>query len=60
MDSKVIRQNWKDAFATADAPKVEDLWDGVPVDEAWDERPFNLRSGDDSENVRVKAKLDAG
>ena len=30
------RQGWKAVFANAGAPDVEDLWQGVPHDEAWD------------------------
>jgi len=32
-----VRQGWKEAFARAGAPDNEDLWQGVPHDEAWDE-----------------------
>jgi antitoxin MazE len=32
-----VRQGWKEAFARAGAPDSEDLWQGVPQDEAWDE-----------------------
>jgi len=32
-----VRQGWKEAFARASAPDSEDLWQGVPHDEAWDE-----------------------
>jgi antitoxin MazE len=32
-----VRQGWKEAFARAGAPDAEDLWQGVPLDEAWDE-----------------------
>lgn len=31
-----VRQGWKAAFARAGAPDTEDLWQGVPHDEAWD------------------------
>jgi antitoxin MazE len=31
-----VRQGWKEAFANAGAPAAEDLWQGVPHDEAWD------------------------
>jgi len=31
-----VRHGWKDAFANAGAPDTEDLWHGVPHDEAWD------------------------
>ena len=30
------REGWKLAFAKAGAPDIEDLWHGVPHDEAWD------------------------
>lgn len=32
-----VRLGWKEAFARAGAPDGEDLWQGVPHDEAWDE-----------------------
>jgi antitoxin MazE len=32
-----VRQGWKEAFTRAGAPDTEDLWQGVPRDEAWDE-----------------------
>ena len=32
-----VRQGWVAAFAKAGAPAGEDLWEGVPADEAWDE-----------------------
>jgi antitoxin MazE len=32
-----VRQGWKETFAMAGAPDIEDLWQGVPHDEAWDE-----------------------
>ena len=32
-----VRQGWKEAFAKASAANTEDLWQGVPHDEAWDE-----------------------
>jgi antitoxin MazE len=31
-----VRQGWKEAFARAGAQESEDLWQGVPQDEAWD------------------------
>jgi antitoxin MazE len=31
------RQGWNVAFARAGVPNMEDLWQGVPHDEAWDE-----------------------
>ena len=31
------REGWKEAFTRAGAPGTEDLWEGVPHDEAWDE-----------------------
>lgn len=31
-----VRQGWKEAFARATAQESEDLWQGVPQDEAWD------------------------
>ena len=31
-----VRHGWKEAFANAGAPDTEDLWQGVPHDEAWD------------------------
>jgi len=31
-----VRQGWKEAFARAGAADSEDLWQGVPQDEAWD------------------------
>ena len=31
-----VRRGWKEAFAKAGAPGSEDLWQGVPHDEAWD------------------------
>ncbi len=31
-----VRQGWKEAFTRAGAPDTEDLWQGVPHDEAWD------------------------
>ena len=30
------RRGWKEAFARAGAPGSEDLWHGVPNDEAWE------------------------
>jgi antitoxin MazE len=30
------RRGWKVAFAKAGAPDTEELWPGVPDDEAWD------------------------
>ena len=32
-----VRRDWKEAFAKAGAPQREDLWQGVPEQEAWDE-----------------------
>ena len=32
-----VRRGWKEAFARAGAQPAEDLWQGVPQDEAWDE-----------------------
>jgi antitoxin MazE len=32
-----VRHGWKEAFARANAADTEDLWQGVPHDEAWDE-----------------------
>ena len=31
-----VRHGWKEAFAKSGAPDTEDLWQGVPPDEAWD------------------------
>jgi antitoxin MazE len=31
-----VREGWKAAFAKAGVPDAEDLWQGVPHDEAWD------------------------
>lgn len=31
-----VRKGWKEAFVRAGAPDAEDLWQGVPHDEAWD------------------------
>ena len=32
-----VRKGWKEAFVSAGARDGEDLWNGVPHDEAWDE-----------------------
>ena len=32
-----VRKGWKEAFAKAETSISEDLWQGVPHDEAWEE-----------------------
>lgn len=33
---RTVRHGWKEAFLSAGALDTEDLWQGVPHDEAWD------------------------